>query len=260
MRLPNSFARYLCAAVLGALSLLLPLKPALAAEYTDLWVTPGRGRVGRQFRAVGQCHLRHVLHLWPRQQTRVVFGGPQSGRRKQILGHSLLQHGTYFALPWNPGDTLNRPRSAPAISAVHVNNYQGSLIYTVNRRAHGYQADPTTSQLGRHSGWTEPTTAARSANIRPRAARTALAMRLHRHFHIAGDAIGREQHQPEFRLHVRTDVHACRHAVAEWPAVQNRPGNLPVLRPDRHHRRGSRYQADGHGHCRAIEDARSRAS
>ena len=49
MRLPTSFARTFCAATVAALALLLPLKPAQASDYTDLWVTPFEDAWGINF-------------------------------------------------------------------------------------------------------------------------------------------------------------------------------------------------------------------
>jgi hypothetical protein len=46
MRLPTSFARAFCAAAVAALALLLPLKPAQASDYTDLWVAPSKDAWG----------------------------------------------------------------------------------------------------------------------------------------------------------------------------------------------------------------------
>jgi hypothetical protein len=131
MRLTISFTRTLFAAALAALALLLPLKPALAAEYTDLWVTPGEDAWGVNFVQWGSTIFATFYIYGPDKKPvwyTAVLG--YDGASK-FAGTLFSEQGTYFGAPWNPGDMNEQPAGTATFVPSTANNYQGNLTYTV---------------------------------------------------------------------------------------------------------------------------------
>jgi hypothetical protein len=132
MRLSNSFARYLCVLVLGALSILLPLQPALAAEYTDLWVTPGEDAWGVNFVQWGNVIFATFYIYGPDKKPVWYTAVLNWDGVSKYTGTLFATQGTFFPLPWVPGDIVDQPAGTATFQPSTSNNYQGSLVYTVN--------------------------------------------------------------------------------------------------------------------------------
>ena len=160
MRLPTSFTRTLCAAIVATLALLLPLKPALAADYTDLWVTAGEDAWGVNFVQWGSIIYATFYIYGPDNKPvwySAVLNCDGSGN---FSGTLFSMRGTYFALPWNP--TTSSSQRAPArrlFSPSTVNNYQGTLTYTVNGVRHANQAGAALQRPSLPSRWRAPISA-----------------------------------------------------------------------------------------------------
>jgi len=132
MRLPLLFARNACAAAVGLLAAVLPLRPALAAEYSDLWVTPGEDAWGVNFVQWGNDMFATFYNYGadnrPTWYTAVLdLNG--TGNYTGILYSNI---GTYFAAPWKASDHVESVAGTAAFLPSTINNYEGTLIYTVN--------------------------------------------------------------------------------------------------------------------------------
>lgn len=132
MRLPTSVIRTFCAAVIASLALLLPLKPALAAEYTDLWVTPGENAWGVNF--VQWDSIMYATFYIYGPDNKPIWYSAVLNRDGlgNFNGTLFLNGGTYFALPWNPNDITSQVAGTASFRPSPNNNYQGTLVYTVN--------------------------------------------------------------------------------------------------------------------------------
>ena len=133
MRLSLSSARSFCATVLVALALVTPVRPAHAAEYTDLWVTPGEDAWGVNFVQWGSV-IYATFYIYGPDKKPIWYGAVLNfdGAGK-YSGTLFATQGTYFALPWNPGDIVDGVPSGTAIfQPASANNFQGNLTYTVN--------------------------------------------------------------------------------------------------------------------------------
>jgi hypothetical protein len=135
MTLPRSFVHILVTAVFTFLTLLLPVRPALAAEYTDLWVTPGEDAWGVNFVQWGSV-IYATFYIYGPDKKPVWYSAVLSfDGVSKYSGTLFSTQGTYFPLPWNPADIVD---GAPAVAGTAMftpstdNNYQGSLVYTVN--------------------------------------------------------------------------------------------------------------------------------
>jgi hypothetical protein len=131
MRLPTSFTRALCSVALAALAILLPLRPAFANDYTDLWVTPGEDAWGVNFVQWGNT-IFPTFYIYGPDKKPVwyvaVMNWDGAGR---FTGTLFSEQGTYFGAPWNPGDMNEQPAGTATFVPSTANNYQGSLTYTV---------------------------------------------------------------------------------------------------------------------------------
>ena len=132
MRLPTSATRNLCAAIVATLALLLPLKPALAAEYTDLWVTAGEDAWGVNF--VQWDSIMYATFYIYGPDNKPIWYSAVLNRDGlgNFSGTLYLNGGTYFAQPWNPNDITSQVAGTASFRPSLNNNYQGTLIYTVN--------------------------------------------------------------------------------------------------------------------------------
>lgn len=134
MRLPTSFTRTLCAAIVATLALLLPLKPALAADYTDLWVTAGEDAWGVNFVQWGSI-IYATFYIYGPDNKPVWYSAVLNyDGSTRFSGTLFSPRGTYFALPWNPTDIVDDARAVAGTASFQpstVNNTQGTLTYTV---------------------------------------------------------------------------------------------------------------------------------
>jgi hypothetical protein len=131
MRLPRSLARSVIAAALIALALLLPLKTALASEYSDLWVAAGEDAWGVNFVQWDNIIFATFYIYGPDNKpvwyTSVLYF---DGAGK-FVGPLFSERGTYFGVPWNLGDMNEQIAGTATFVPSTSNNYQGSLTYTV---------------------------------------------------------------------------------------------------------------------------------
>ena len=132
MRMKRSAARNACAVVLAALTLLLPLKPALAAEYSDLWVTAGEDAWGVNF-VQWDSIIFATFYIYGPDKKPVWYTAVMNRDGSNNFSGTLdTTRGTYFPLPWNPGDIVDLPAGTATFRPSTTNNYQGTLVYTVN--------------------------------------------------------------------------------------------------------------------------------
>ena len=132
MRLPTSFARAFCAAAIAALALLLPLKPAQASDYTDLWVAPFEDAWGVNFVQWGGI-IYATLYIYGPDNLPLWYSGVLN---RDALGNYsgtlFINGGTYFAAPWNPNQIVSQVAGTANFTPSQVNDYMGTLTYTVN--------------------------------------------------------------------------------------------------------------------------------
>jgi hypothetical protein len=132
MRLPISFARALCAAAITALAVILPLKPAHAAEYSDLWVTAGEDAWGVNFVQWGNV-IFATFYIYGADNKPIWYTAVMNWNGSSKYAGTLFTYqGTYFAAPWKPGDIVEQVAGTATFQPSTSNNYQGSLVYTVN--------------------------------------------------------------------------------------------------------------------------------
>jgi hypothetical protein len=173
MRLPTFVRRSISAAALAVFALLLPLSPVLAAEYSDLWVTAGENAWGVNFVQWDSVIYATMYIYGPDKKPTwyaAVLNRDVSGN---FAGTLYFTQGTYFANPWNPGDMLPEANTVAGTASFQpstTNNYQGTLVYTVNgvgtvskplRRFSEHPAIPLAGlyyggQSGAYTGCTDP--------------------------------------------------------------------------------------------------------
>jgi len=131
MRMPSTLRRSIAAAVLSMTALLLPLSPAHAADYTDLWVTPGENAWGVNFVQWGNI-IFATFYIYGPDKSPVWYTAVLSFDGSSTYAGTLYsERGTYFGAPWNPGDMNEQPAGTAFFVPSPANNYQGSLTYTV---------------------------------------------------------------------------------------------------------------------------------
>ena len=132
MRMSTSLRRSLTTATLAVFALLLPLAPAQAAEYTDLWVTPGEDAWGVNFVQWDSIIYATMYIYGPDKKPTwysAVLNRDLSGN---FSGTLFANGGTYFAQTWNPNDIVSQVAGTATFRPSTTNNYQGTLVYTVN--------------------------------------------------------------------------------------------------------------------------------
>ena len=132
MRLSLSFTRSVCATALVVLALILPVRSAYAGEYTDLWVTPGEDAWGVNFVQWGSV-IYATFYIYGPDKKPIWYGAVLNfDGSSKYSGTLFATQGTYFALPWNPGDIVDGVPSGTAVfQPATANNFQGNLTYTV---------------------------------------------------------------------------------------------------------------------------------
>jgi len=135
MRFSHLLTRSICAATFAVIALILPLRPAIAAEYTDLWVTLGEDAWGVNFvQWDSQIYATFFIYGPDKMPTwyGAVMNRDGSGN---FSGALFFTQGTYFANPWNPSDMIPENQAVAGTASFRpstTNNFQGTLIYTVN--------------------------------------------------------------------------------------------------------------------------------
>ena len=134
MRLPTSFTRTLCAAIVATLALLLPLKPALAAEYTDLWVTPGEDAWGVNFVQWGSI-IYATFYIYGPDNKPVWYSAVLNCDGSSKFSGTLFLNARHVFRAAVESHRHRRRRTRVAGTASFqpsaANNYQGTLVYTV---------------------------------------------------------------------------------------------------------------------------------
>lgn len=132
MTLPRSLVRTLSTAAFALLTLLVPLRPALAADFTDAWITFGEDGWGVQFLQWGNTLWATFYIYGPDNQPvwyDAVMGWDGSSK---FAGTLFSEQGTYFGKPWNPAEQIEGVAGSATFTPSTSNNYQGTLVYTVN--------------------------------------------------------------------------------------------------------------------------------
>jgi hypothetical protein len=132
MPMSSTIRRSIAAAVLSVSALLLPLSPAHAADYTDLWVTPGEDAWGVNF-VQWDSLIYATFFIYGPDKKPTWYGAVMSRDGSgNFAGTLYVNQGTYFALPWNPADIAGPPAGTASFRPSTTNSYQGTLVYTVN--------------------------------------------------------------------------------------------------------------------------------
>jgi hypothetical protein len=132
MRWRTSLAKSACTAVLAVLSVLLPIEQALSAEYSDLWVTPGEDAWGVNF-VQWDSVLYATFYIYGSDNKPIWYSAVLNRDASNNFSGTLFTNGgTYFALPWKPGDIVSQVAGTAIFRPSTANNYEGTLIYTVN--------------------------------------------------------------------------------------------------------------------------------
>jgi hypothetical protein len=132
MRMSTSLRRSLTAAVLATLALLLPLKPAQAAEYSDLWVTAGENAWGVNF-VQWDSIIYATMYIYGPDKKPTWYGAVLNRDVSGNFAGTLYSHiGTYFASSWKDSDHVESVAGTATFRPSTTNNYEGTLVYTVN--------------------------------------------------------------------------------------------------------------------------------
>jgi hypothetical protein len=128
---PYSFARSLCVTALALLALLVPLKPAIAADYSDLWVTANENAWGVNFVQWGST-IYATFYVYGIDSKPVWFTAVMGyDGSSKFAGLLYTYTGTYFVLPWNDSQWVETPSGTASFQPSTTNSYEGKLIYTV---------------------------------------------------------------------------------------------------------------------------------
>jgi hypothetical protein len=131
MRMSTSLRRSLTTAALAVFAWLLPLSPAHAAEYSDLWVTAGEDAWGVNFVQWGNT-IFATFYIYGPDKKPVWYTAVLSyDGASKFAGTLYSEQGSYFGAPWNPGDMSEQPAGTATFVPSPANNYQGTLSYTV---------------------------------------------------------------------------------------------------------------------------------
>ncbi len=250
MRLPPSLTQSACAAALAVMAIVLPLRPALAAEYTDLWITPGEDAWGVNFVQWGSIIYATFYIYGPDKKPVWYTAVLNYDGASKFSGTLFSTQGTYFALPWNPSDIVDGiPSGTATFQPSTSNNYQGSLVYMVNG------VGTITKAIQRLTVAAIPlggTYVGGQVNLLFRLQQQRCQWQSEGLPRLTGDTVRGQQCQHEFRLHVGADMHAGRYAVAERPVVRCCRRYLQVLGRTQYQRRGIRSQGNCTGNRRPI--------
>jgi hypothetical protein len=117
--------------MLAALTMLLPLKPALAAEYTDLWITSGE-EWGVNF--IQWDNIIYATFYIYGPDTKPIWYAAVMLRNAagSFSGDLFYNQGTYFVLPWKESDKTDQVVGTATFTPSTTNNYQGNLFYSVS--------------------------------------------------------------------------------------------------------------------------------
>jgi len=131
MKTPRPLVRILATAAFALSAVLLPLRPALAADYTDLWVTAGEDAWGVNFVQWGTT-IFATFYIYGADNKPVWYTAVMNWDGALMYAGTLFsEQGTYFGAPWNPADMNEQAAGTATFVPSTSNNYQGSLRYTV---------------------------------------------------------------------------------------------------------------------------------
>ncbi len=129
------FARLLFAAALSAIAVLMPMRPAHANDYSDVWITQGEGGWGVSILQWGNTMFASFFVYGPDSKPTWYVAVMSWDGVSKYSGTLYAERGTYFALPWVPSDQIETVAGTALFQPSALNNFQGQLIYTVNNGA-----------------------------------------------------------------------------------------------------------------------------
>jgi hypothetical protein len=130
MTAPRSLVRLLSTAAFAVLTLLVPMQSAVAADYTDLWVTAGEDAWGVNFVQWGDT-IFATFYIYGPDDKPVWYTAVMGYDGTLYHGMLFSEQGTYFGAPWNPADMNEQAAGTATFVPSTSNNYQGALSYTI---------------------------------------------------------------------------------------------------------------------------------
>ena len=107
MRSSTTCIRTLCAAALSVLAFLLPMRSAVAAEYSDLWVTAGE-EWGVNFIQWDNI-IYATFYIYGHDSKPIWYAAVMiRNAAGSFSGDLFYNQGTYFVLPWKQSDKTDQ--------------------------------------------------------------------------------------------------------------------------------------------------------
>jgi hypothetical protein len=131
MRISTYIRRWFTAAAFAVCAMVIPMQPAHAAEYTDLWITTGE-EWGVNF--IQWDNIIYATFYVYGPDTKPIWYAAVMLRNAagSFSGDLFYNQGTYFVLPWNQGDKTDQVVGTATFTPSTTNNYQGNLFYSVS--------------------------------------------------------------------------------------------------------------------------------
>jgi hypothetical protein len=131
MHKSTTFTRILCAAALSALALLLPTRPALAADYTDIWFTPAESGWGVNL-VQSDAFIYATFFIYGADGKPTWLTATLSYNESSAYSGAVYSYtGTYYANAWDPAKFSEQLVGIASFQPSTTNNSQGTLTYTV---------------------------------------------------------------------------------------------------------------------------------
>jgi len=130
MHISTTINRVLCAA-LTALALIVPIGPALAADYTDIWFTPAESGWGVNL-VQSNAFIYATFFIYgvdgkPTWLTATLSYNGSTAYSGAVYSYT----GTYYASPWDPTKFSEQLVGTATFQPSATNGAQGTLTYTV---------------------------------------------------------------------------------------------------------------------------------
>jgi hypothetical protein len=131
MRISTTFTRTLCAAALSAMALLLPIRSALAADYTDIWFTPAESGWGVNL-VQSDTFIYATFFIYGADGKPTWLTATLSYNGSSAYSGAVYSYvGTYYASPWDPAKFNEQLVGTASFQPSTTNGGQGTLTYTV---------------------------------------------------------------------------------------------------------------------------------
>jgi len=131
MRISTKFSRILCVATLSALALLLPIRSALAADYTDIWFTPAESGWGVNF-VQSDTFIYATFFIYGADGKPTWLTATLSYNGSSAYSGAVYSYmGTYYASAWDPSKFNEQLVGTASFQPSTTNGSQGTLAYTV---------------------------------------------------------------------------------------------------------------------------------